>query len=207
MKRTSIVAACAAVVASIAMSAFGQALDLNTADLKPLISGLKSTASHLPSAVSETFRDPGDPIRCYQIAYDGPFTSQEAALLCEGGNAQTAECALKAYEGPFTADQAVALCRGNRSTLPAECGIAAYNGPFTQDQSVALCQFRPRDETAECGIQAYHNGPFTQPQAVELCRSGGSLKNYQCGLEAYKGPLTTDQSVALCRVPIKKRRR
>lgn len=54
------------------------------------------------------------------------------------------ECVNKAYGGPFSREEAQILCAGApRSTAPADCALKAYSGPYSKDEAIRMCKEQP----------------------------------------------------------------
>lgn len=122
--------------------------------------------------------DPGASIDCANLAYQGPFTRDEAEQLCSGAiSTSPAKCARTAYNGPITKEQAIRLCqRATTDTGPTDCAKKVFNGPFTLEQAIQLCSNDGNVDRADCAIKAYA-GAYTQDQAIQLCRGNTSVLN------------------------------
>lgn len=118
--------------------------------------------------------DPGGRLKCVEKAYNGPFSKDEAARICERArDERPALCAIKAYNGPFTKDEAIQLCVRAKSNGPVDCAIKAYSGPFSKLESMSLCA-GGTVANADCAIKAY-NGPYTKEEALRLCKGEAIL--------------------------------
>lgn len=109
--------------------------------------------------------------QCILTAENGPFSHEEASLLCTGAfNDAPARCAIDAYNGIFSKEQCLTLCSGATSTGPFQCVNTAYNGPFTIDESIRLCSNDGTENTAVCALQAY-SGRYSKEESIDLCKS------------------------------------
>lgn len=114
----------------------------------------------------------GNAVQCYQKAYNGPFSKDEAMSLCAGAfNEAPALCGIEAYRGRFSKSESILLCTGATSnTGPNDCANLAYNGPFSKAESLDLCSHNGSERTAVCAIEAYH-GPFSKEEAIKMCKN------------------------------------
>ena len=108
------------------------------------------------------------------------------------------DCIDKAYSGPFSKDEAKLLCQGARNTAPAECGSKAYAGSFTKPEAIKICTGARSNGPVDCAQNAY-SGPFDKTQAIRLCEKNGSTLNSDCAIKAYSGPYSKDEAVNLCK--------
>ncbi|MBC7714597.1 MAG: hypothetical protein H7177_14725 [Rhizobacter sp.] len=114
----------------------------------------------------------GNPAQCYNTAYSGPFSRDEALTLCQGAfNDSPAKCGIEAYRGRFSKSESILLCTGaTTDTGPVDCANLAYSGPFSKDESLDLCSHNATERTATCAIDAYH-GPYSKADAIKLCKN------------------------------------
>lgn len=114
----------------------------------------------------------GNAVQCYQKAYSGPFSKDEAMALCSGAfNEAPALCGIEAYRGRFSKSESILLCTGaTTNTGPIDCANLAYNGPFSKAESLDLCSHNGTERTAVCAIDAYH-GPFSKEDAIKMCKN------------------------------------
>lgn len=117
------------------------------------------------------------------------------------GNGNPAQCFNVAYAGIFSKDEALRLCAGAYSDAPAKCGAKAYAGRYSKAESIELCIGSTTDAgPVECADLAY-NGPFSSAESIELCKGNGSKRNATCALDAYAGPFSKEEAVRMCKNP------
>lgn len=117
------------------------------------------------------------------------------------GNSNPTQCFNVAYAGVYSKDEALRLCAGAYSDAPARCGAKAYAGRYSKAESIELCIGSTTDAgPVECADLAY-SGPFSLAQSIELCRMNGSKRNATCAMEAYSGPFSKEEAISMCKNP------
>ena len=113
----------------------------------------------------------GNAVQCYQTAYNGPYSKDEAMLICAGAWSEApAKCGIEAYSGRFSKAESITLCQGSTTeTGPIDCANLAYNGPFSKTESLNLCSNNGSERTAVCAMEAYQ-GPFSKEEAIKMCK-------------------------------------
>lgn len=116
--------------------------------------------------------NPGNPTQCFNTAYSGPFSRDEAMKLCAGAYSDApAQCAILAYRGRYSKDESIKLCIGSTTnTGPIDCANVAYAGPFSKEESLKLCSHNGSERTGVCAIEAYR-GPYSKEEAIDMCRN------------------------------------
>lgn len=114
----------------------------------------------------------GNPTECFNAAYGGPFSRDEAMSLCRGAYSDApAQCGIMAYHGRYSKEQSINLCIGSTTnTGPVDCANVAYSGPFSLDESLKLCSHNGTERIAVCAVDAYR-GPYSKEEAIEMCRN------------------------------------
>jgi hypothetical protein len=114
----------------------------------------------------------GNPTECFNAAYGGPFSRDEAMTLCRGAYSDApAQCGILAYRGRFSKEQSINLCIGSTTnTGPIDCANVAYSGPFSVEESLKLCSHNGTERMAVCALEAYR-GPYSKEEAIEMCRN------------------------------------
>lgn len=114
----------------------------------------------------------GNAVQCYQTAYNGPYSKDEAMLICAGAWSEApAKCGIEAYRGRFSKAESISLCQGaTTDTGPIDCANLAYNGPFSKTESLSLCSNNGSERTATCALEAYQ-GPFSKEEAIKMCKN------------------------------------
>lgn len=115
------------------------------------------------------------------------------------GNSNPAQCFNVAYAGIYSREEALRLCAGSFTDAPAKCATRAYAGRYSRTESIDLCIGSTTDAgPVECADLAY-SGPFSNSESIELCRLNGSKANVTCALEAYSGPFSKEESINMCK--------
>lgn len=75
----------------------------------------------------------GNPTQCFNVAYAGIYSKDEALRLCAGAYSDApAKCGAKAYAGRYSKAESIELCIGATTDAdPVECADLAYSGPFS----------------------------------------------------------------------------
>jgi hypothetical protein len=117
------------------------------------------------------------------------------------GSGNAATCFNSAYGGSFSKDQALRLCAGAYSDAPANCGNQAYRGRWSREESINLCIGSTSNSgPVDCANLAY-SGPFSSSESMDLCSRNGSERTATCALEAYRGPFSKEEAISMCKNP------